>query len=260
MKKINSIILAACVAALGFFSSCNKDKESESQPKITVDGASTLEKKVGEEVTFAYNVKKDIADLTSFTVTLNQEGVDLTETLISIDANSKGTPTLKDLNKAGGYDFTFTKTFTSKGKKTVTLTAKDKDGGETVKTVTITVIEDVTTPTIEYKHTKISVVAGKTYGFKNGTLVGEMTIVSVETNKVVLTIKGVSGEFTLSKAGTSYLGKDYKTMLQAAAKADPANVLMCLLSDTADVASATLASDATIKNGATETKFSDALN
>lgn len=103
MKKINSIILAACVAALGFFSSCGKDNNppsvSASVNLLNTNGVINIE--VGENATFGYKVEKGSSDIQELKVVLAQSDVELTETLVLINSATTTSPKLSDLNKSG---------------------------------------------------------------------------------------------------------------------------------------------------------------
>lgn len=55
MKKVNVIILAAMVAALGFFTSCGEDVDPIG-PKITLSGITDIEINAGEELSLSFVV------------------------------------------------------------------------------------------------------------------------------------------------------------------------------------------------------------
>lgn len=117
-----------------------------------------------------------------------------------------------------------------------------------------------TTKGYSFSFNKISVEEGKSYvySFESGItniIEGEFTVKSVKEGEVVLTIKG--NDVTLSDAGASYLGTDFKEMKQAAAVEKPENVLFCLLSGSTTISSATNAAKAEIAAGANEIFFAE---
>jgi len=238
MKKVLnlSVILAVLVAAFSF-TSCGGDEEKDA-PVISV-GLNTNGDLTG-------TIKSD-SDLKS--VTLERNG----NTVTGFPVTSFGVGSMI-VGKDGSYNVTIPAALVATvGNYALIATDKsDLKGTFTFK------VEDTPDP-IEYKHSQISVVAGNTYGFKQGSIEGTITIVSIETGKVVFTLNQSAAQITLSDAGTSYLGTNLQPMNQAAAVASPANVLFCLLSNSTNVASGTLASNTTISGGANPTLFSDAL-
>ena len=131
----------------------------------------------------------------------------------------------------------------------IKVTATTKDGGNTTETFTLITSSNP----IEYTATSITVVEGKTYGYKQGSTIGTFKVTAATSGSVTIEIGGKT--VTLSDAGNSYLSKTFDGMNLAAATANPENVLFCLLSESTNVASGTLATRPAIADGATETLF-----
>ncbi|MDR1761489.1 MAG: hypothetical protein LBR55_03465 [Bacteroidales bacterium] len=235
MKKINSIILAACVAALGFFSSCNKDEANDpSVNLLNTNGVISAE--VGEEVTFGYKVEKGSADIQQFTVVLAQSGVELTQELIKIDATTTTSPKLSDLNKAGGYTFDFARTFNTAGTYTITITAQDKDGGEGSKKATITVGD--ASGAIDWTTASNKIIANGTYLYQQGTKEGVIVVSDLTTTAVTVKLDDFAS-VALSDAGASWLMNDgtAKQQADATSQANTPNIVCAKLSGQATIGS-----------------------
>lgn len=203
MKKI-SIILAACVAALGFFSSCSDDVEEPSVNLLNTNGVITAG--VAEEVTFGYKVEKGTENIASLTVVLSQEGVELTQELVKIDATTTTSPKLSDLNKAGGYTFEFVRTFQNEGKYEVLITAIDKDGEKGYKKATITIGDGVD----KWASAVSEIKADGTYAYKQGNKEGKIVVSNLTEASVTVKLDN-NAEVVLSDAGDSWLKKDGTT-------------------------------------------------
>ena len=229
MKTFAKLFAVLAVLAIGF-TSCGDDNEGDVTIKLdhaTVD--------LGGAVTGTITSTNSLATVTLITDGKTVTGWPITsfKTGAVIEGDGVYTIRIEGLD-AGSY----------------TIRATDKDGVEDSKNFTI---KGDVVPEITYTATSITVVEGKTYGYKQGTTTGTFTVTAVSAGSVTITIGGTT--VTLSDAGNSYLSKTFAGMNLAAATANPENVLFCLLAGSTNVASGTEATNATIKAGATETLF-----
>lgn len=130
------------------------------------------------------------------------------------------------------------------------ITISDKED----KSVLINVTVGTPAQEISYTVTKVTVEAGKTYGYKQGETTGTFYVNSATKGSVEVKIGGAT-VVLLSDAGNSYMSIQFAGMNFATASADASKVLFCLLSESTTIASGTEAASDAIKTGATETKF-----
>ncbi|HOS85341.1 MAG TPA: hypothetical protein PK734_00720 [Bacteroidales bacterium] len=130
MKKVNVIIIAAMVAALGFFTSCGEDVDPIG-PEITFqnyDGSDIILNS-GEELNFSFVVKQGDEKIQDVVVTLGQGQVNEPIYTASVDAEKIQDGMLVEINELMEVPGTYT----------VTITVTDKGSLEFVKTVNVIV-------------------------------------------------------------------------------------------------------------------------
>jgi len=114
--------------------------------------------------------------------------------------------------------------------------------------------ETITVNVVDFSEaaTSITVEAGKTYAYKHEETIGAFRINTAKNGEVSLAIGGKT--ITLSDAGESYLNTTFEAVGRVVAEAAPKSVLFCLLANSTNVASGTLA-NAVISAGAEPTYF-----
>ncbi len=204
MKKINSIIMAACVAALGFFSSCDPKEED----------VMTVNVEVNQET-------KEVTLTSEFIKTAVLKEVD-GDTKTDISATYK--TQLDALIKNGIVRFTL-----PEGNYELTVT--DKDTKEIVKTF---IVGGGTTEPIDYNLTQFTAVANDVYAYEyDGEEKGTFTIASVtkengDAGYEVVFSNGLTATLGYTSPAKSFLGANGATYSSAEAVTNNANLLLYL--------------------------------
>ncbi|NDV46895.1 hypothetical protein D0T49_07525 [Paludibacter sp. 221] len=172
-----------------------------------------------------------------------------TATVKITDGNSGYTATPNNKETATAEIKKGTTEITISGVAVGTTEVKLEDSKDKFTTIKVIVVE------FDETATKVTVEDGKSYAYKHEGTIGSFKITSVKAGEVSLTIGGKT--IKLSDAGTSYLTTSYEAVNNAAATQAPGSILMCLLANSSDVASATLATNAAIKDGAKATLFTE---
>jgi len=233
--------MAACVAALAFFSSCGpKDDTDPSVDLLNTNGV--IDIKEGGTASFGYKVEKGTSDIQSLKVTCKEDGktglVDLGDQTFTIDANTpKNNPVqLKDINAAGGKSFTFSCKFENAGKFVVAIEAIDKDGKTASKTVTINVEKEAVVD--PWKNATSSITADGTYLYKQGNTTGKIVVSKLTTTSVTVKLDDYAPADLGDAANQqSWLLNDGKASSQANAVANPSKIVCAKISGKAEVGS-----------------------
>lgn len=205
MKKINSIIMAACVAALGFFTSCGD--EDPVGPSILVDGGYAIPAEVNKPVSVSAKIEQGDVKIKLITVEFTKADGSLLGGTITINDATTTTPTLDAFNKAAGATLPISYTFTAEGTYNITITATDKDGEVTAKTVVVTVAGEVKPP-VDWTKGVNTITAEGTYAYKQeGNKEGTLVVSELTATSVKVQLDGLM-PVVLSDAGASYLLKD----------------------------------------------------
>ena len=134
MKKVNLILFAAFVAALGFFTSCGGEVDPVG-PEITFQNydGSDITIDAGGAIDFSFVVKQGDAKIQDVVVKFGQGSVTETLYTASVDAtkieNNMVVAVAKTVNDPGTY--------------TLTITVTDKGGLEFVKTINVIVASPI---------------------------------------------------------------------------------------------------------------------
>lgn len=229
MKKVFnlSVILAVLASALTF-TSCGEDDDKATIDFIKAEGqnAWTISAEAGiDEI--------ELSKVENGETTLDQT---LSKTLTD-EAEGKTTYVL-DFDKLG-----------LSGKFEITVI--DKDGGKKEKEVTVGAAA-----TYNFSAKSIAVEAGKEYVYSKkageGAAEGSFKVTAAEAGSVTLEIGGKT--VTLSDAGASWLSNDFEAWKNADVT-NGADVLLCLLKESKNIAGATESSNEVISGQASATYF-----
>lgn len=230
MKKVFnlSVILAVLASALTF-TSCSEDEDKATIDFIKAEGqnAWTISAEAGiDEI--------ELSKIENGETTLDQT---LSKTLTD-EAEGKTTYIL-DFDKLGlSGDFE--------------ITVIDKDGGKKEKKVTV----GAAAATYNFSAKSIAVEAGKEYVYSKkageGAAEGSFKVTAAEAGSVTLEIGGKT--VTLSDAGASWLSNDFEAWKNADVT-NGADVLLCLLKESTNIAGATESSNEVISGQASATYF-----
>ncbi|MEE0997867.1 MAG: hypothetical protein U0L74_10945 [Paludibacteraceae bacterium] len=230
MKKVFnlSVILAVLASALTF-TSCSDDDDEATIDFIKAEGknAWTINAEAGiDEI--------ELSKVENGKTTLDQP---LSKTLTD-EAEGKTTYIL-DFDKLG-----------LSGKFEITVI--DKDGGKTKMDVTV----GAAAVTYNFSAKSIAVEAGKEYVYSKkageGAAEGSFKVTAAEAGSVTLEIGGKT--VTLSDAGASWLSNDFEAWKNADVT-NGADVLLCLLKESTNIAGATESSNEVISGQASATYF-----
>lgn len=230
MKKVFnlSVILAVLASALTF-TSCSDDDDEATIDFIKAEGqnAWTINAEAGiDEI--------ELSKIENGETTLDQT---LSKTLTD-EAEGKTTYIL-DFDKLGlSGDFE--------------ITVIDKDGGKKEKKVTV----GAAAATYNFSAKSIAVEAGKEYVYSKkageGAAEGSFKVTAAKAGSVTLEIGGKT--VTLSDAGASWLSNDFEEWTNADVTSG-ADVLLCLLKESTNIAGATESSNEVISGQASATYF-----
>lgn len=229
MKKVFnlSVILAVLASALTF-TSCDDDDD---EATITITGTENA----GE---YVISAEAEIDEIAIY----KESG----------DNESKMTSESEALTKAAKGQTTFLVNFSLFGEGTYKMSVKDKDGREEIK-------KNITVggaATYNFSAKSIAVEAGKEYVYSKkageGAAEGSFKVTAAEKGSVTLEIGGKT--VTLSDAGASWLSNDFEAWKNADVTSG-ADVLLCLLKESTNIAGATESSNEVISGQASATYF-----